>query len=122
MNTRTPAALLAMLAVTGLSAPANADVRLDDYRTIKAAGGERWASMKLYITGVGRGYQYANVELWRRHKSPLFCQPEEFAVLPENFVEILDKALAKRTLKDDQLIEYALLAGLMEAFPCDPKR
>jgi hypothetical protein len=79
--------------------------------------------IELYLKGVGDGLLFANASMVFRRQQPLFCQPEELALHGSNFVDILEREL-KRTpprggpWRDDDVLPFILLHGLMNTFPC----
>jgi hypothetical protein len=77
-------------------------------------------SFKNYIDGVATGFLVANVELDRRKKPLLYCQPPNLAMNTEMYLSILDKKVKEResTVPADLPVELLLLEGLTEALPC----
>jgi len=93
-----------------------ADVELKDFERFKND-----QTFKFYIHGVGQGFAYANGSLQYIGQSPLYCQPANLALKPENYLEILQRYIEKHknTLKPDWTVEMLLLLGLKETFPCN---
>ncbi len=98
--------------------PLGADPTVKDYVRYK----ER-PTLAIYITGVGDGLLWANAELITRKQKPLYCQPGEFVLHTDNYLEILN-----RKMKDEKFTKHlpadfplarVLLRALQEIFPCD---
>jgi hypothetical protein len=79
--------------------------------------------MKLYIMGVGSGILWANTAA-AKNNAPLYCQPPNFTMNGDYYIDILDKMIkdleSKTTAKE--LNEYSVgalvLTGLQQSFPC----
>lgn len=116
-NSRTAMSLLSTLLFTFWIVPIHAEVPLKLYETTKDV-----KEMQTYLTGVGKGYFWANVHLIVRQLPPLYCPPEKLAVNARNYVEILDDYLSKPGMKSnlasDRNVEEILLYALQEVFPC----
>jgi len=97
---------------------ANAEPRIKDYKRIKDT-----EIFKSYILGVGVGIEWANTELSIQGQSPLYCAPGKLAITTENFLQILQDYIEKKTeiiksLGPDLPIGLLLLKALQDAFPC----
>ena len=101
-----------------LSFSAHADLTIKNYKADKAAGGQVWQEVTMYVMGVGVGYVYANVALSMDKKAMLYCQPEHLQLDANNYLEMLDKELKLMDLPPDHTIEFLLLEGLQKTFPC----
>jgi len=92
-------------------------VHTKDYEAVKNT-----KDFRIYITGIGEGYGWANTELESRKQKPLYCQPNKFAFTPENYFQILDEKMKEKKRIDwskvDTTVELVLLINLMENFPC----
>jgi hypothetical protein len=113
-------AFLAMIIALMLSAAAYADIHVKDYKAAKAEGGESWKLMKIFVAGSGTALSYANSELVRNHKAPLFCQPDPLRIRAENFLDIIDTEMVRKkdVVTDDTYLEILLIEGLIYTFPC----
>jgi hypothetical protein len=112
---------IAALCIVGISllvSPAYADVSIGIYKATKKDHGKNWGSLQLYLSGVGMGYQYANIALTMVKKQPIYCPPENFSLNNDNLIEILEKQLEKSPGPDAAPIEPALFLGLVNTFPC----
>lgn len=78
--------------------------------------------LKVYIYGVGDGYQWSNAMLRTRGDKRFYCSPENLALNAENFIDIIDSRIAKMKKAGENLeknyVENILLFGLIESFPC----
>jgi hypothetical protein len=102
--------------VLGFVFSANAEVRFGDYYMAKNL---EW--FKFYISGVGSGFGWANVQLHARGLPPLYCQPDKLGLNADNLLKILDDYIEQKKdqLKPDLPVEMLLLQGLKETFPCN---
>jgi hypothetical protein len=89
-------------------------------RTYDTAKQQPW--FQSYVLGVGTGYSWANTELSGTHRKLLYCQPKEFALTEENYLDILEgQVKAERAGGHADLpvpLELLLLKGLERTFPC----
>lgn len=99
--------------------------------TIKIKDKETQTMIKMYISGLGQGYYWANLLSKRDLKDALFCPPEEMALNFENYKNILEEEI-KKTRKmilssgkkegfkslEETPIGMILLFGLKDTFPC----
>ena len=94
---------------------ADAEWTVKEYKSMKHTD-----MFREYITGFGRGTYWANVQLQQTGNSPLYCQPSKLPLSAENYLNILDRYLAenKDKIKPDAIIEFLLLKGLIDTFPC----
>lgn len=116
-------AFLALTLALLLTSAAYADIHVRDYKGAKAAGGATWDQMKVFIAGSGTALGYANVELVRTNRLPLYCSPDSLRIRSDNFLDIIDTEMASHQslVTDDTYIEEVLIAGLMSTFPCKAK-
>ena len=104
-----------------LSATANAEYSIKDYKAVKAKGESlEWEVFKEYIDGVGVGYMWANESFAADHKIRYFCSPPHLSMNADNYVSIINGVLKEHKLPDDQSIELVLWHGLQDTFPCPP--
>jgi hypothetical protein len=94
---------------------ANAEVQIKDYDRLKDTV---W--FKIYINGVGVGFERVNDYLDQIKRSPLYCQPEKLTLTSEDYLNIIQDSIRKNkdTIKFHYPVEMILLRGLMEKFPC----
>jgi hypothetical protein len=111
-------AAICIVSISLLASPAHADVSTGTYKSTKKAHGKNWESLQLYLSGVGMGYQYANIAMTIVKKQPIYCPPENFSLNSDNLIEILEKQLQKSPGPDAAPIEPALFLGLVNTFPC----
>lgn len=104
-----------------LSASANA-VTVKQYADMKAKGGDEWAIIASYVSGVGAGLLHANVQLVLDHEKPLFCPPQHLALNMDNYLALLDAELARAKPSSDVTIEVVLTYAILKAFPCTPEK
>ena len=83
-------------------------------------------SYKNYINGLGTssGWMIIFEEGRNKEYKKLYCQPEQFSLNANNFVEILEQRIDKiKALNhydlDKTFIEYELIKGLIDTFPCN---
>ena len=118
-----PVALM-LLAVLVLSAThAEAEVTVKEYKKIKAAGGDDWNALIVYIVGVELGISWSNAYLDLNHKSQMFCLPESLHTNAQFDIKILEAELQRhkhdsRFSEDTDKIEPALLYGFIHTYPC----
>ena len=95
---------------------ASAEYKVKDYDQYKDS-----EMFKSYISAIGRGYFWANVELAMRKQKLLYCQPT-IVVTGDNYLQILDDTIKemrrKRPDLENVLVEPVLLLGLQKTFPC----
>jgi hypothetical protein len=111
-------AAICIVGISLLASPAHADVSTGIYKATKKAHGKNWESLQLYLSGVGVGYQYANMAVTAVQKQPIYCPPKNFSLNSDNLIEILEKQLEKSPGSDAAPIEPALFLGLVNTFPC----
>lgn len=101
-----------LLAVTNVSL---AEITAETYMMSKGTPNEKL--YKKYIEGVGKGFEWANVQLKSSGQKPLYCQPN-LAMYAENYLSIIDAEIAKDSAAAKNPIELYLLNGLIAIFPC----
>ena len=92
-------------------------------RKAPRASDEYWG-LSQYITGIGEGYGWANAQLQQEKQPLLFCAPKSFAMNSENYLQILDEAIAKHRESWQQIkvpIGGILLFALRLKLPCESK-
>ena len=76
---------------------------------------------KIYIAGVGEGVSFVNVRLKMRGQPPLYCEPEDSALGPDDYLRILNSELKQpdiASLGPDMTVEVLMIRGLERTFPC----
>ena len=78
--------------------------------------------IEIYLSGIGRGFLYSNLQLQEQGQNPLYCVPSTYSIGTKDYVEILESKIeslrAKKSGSSDFDIEPLLLFGLIERFPC----
>jgi len=73
---------------------------------------------KIYLTGVGAGYIWANDVLSQNKAHLLYCQPPPIKA-DIDFSKIVDDEIGQPYVTNDYPIELLLLAGLKRLYPCN---
>lgn len=73
---------------------------------------------KIYVSGLGGGFEWANAALESNNQKPLFCVPNKLALTQDNYLNILEDAIKETKNSNDMLIEPMLLIQLKKTFPC----
>jgi hypothetical protein len=117
--------ILATVALVGLFCLSlRAEITVKAYqKSVHSSDRDRAATMKLYVMGVGSGIAWANTAA-EKNNAPLYCQPPNFSMNGDYYIDILDKTIkeleSKTTAKE--LNEYPVglivLMGLQKSFPC----
>jgi hypothetical protein len=114
-------ALLMLVACVPL---AGAEMTVKQYHKDSHSRNEYIAGgVKMYVMGVGQGIGWANVAA-AKNNAPLYCQPSNFAINANNYIDILNKMIdtfsTTTTAKelDEFPIGMLLLMGLQQTFPC----
>jgi hypothetical protein len=94
---------------------ASAEFTIREYKVMK-----RTEIFKEYITGVGRGIYWTNMHLQQTANPPLYCQPIKLSLSADNYLDIIDRYIAenKDKVKPESFIEFILLKGMIDTFPC----
>ena len=80
--------------------------------------------LKIYLVGVGEGFKWANAALAKQKQSLLFCASEKISLNADNYVQVIDEALASDRdayLRMDFPVESILLHGLQKKLSCGAK-
>jgi len=114
------ALLIALSTAIWGASPASAAYTIKDYEQFKDVD-----LFKMYLTGVGQGFAWANAYLYDAKQLQLFCQPELLSLGVDNYKRIIDDELARRRKEYMKMaggkgapIEFILLSGLKRTFPC----
>jgi hypothetical protein len=110
--------LVVMLCLVGGVPLAQGDVTTQRYRELRAAGQLHDDQFITYLTGVGRGFSWANAQLVAMRRPRLYCAPENLRLTHETMLDILNAELAGPHRESYGVIELALLHGLQRTFPC----
>lgn len=98
---------------------ANAEIIYPEYK--KLVGDQQLSN---YVFGVGQGLAWANSALRTDGKNMLYCPPEAANFAPDDYIKVIDKkAKAVAALLGDKTlqitpIEYLLVRGMMDNYPC----
>jgi hypothetical protein len=68
--------------------------------------------------GSGNGFSWANAQLYVDHKIRLFCVPDKVVLTPDQELDILKRYVLEHPIYADASAGGALLAALVDAFPC----
>jgi hypothetical protein len=110
--------ICALIVLNAVAGNAVADITVKQYREAKAAGGQAWDVVTMYIAGYAKGYMYANIALVSKHQKTLYCPPPTLALNTSNFVSILDEKIKDRRPPEHSEIEILLALAIPETFPC----
>lgn len=107
--------LLALIVCIASISPAYSEISVKAYEGAKDS-----QSFKLYLSGVERGYSWANTALDLRGQAKLYCVPTKLSLTFENYANILAKELADNPeiYALNTPVELILLNGLIKTFPC----
>jgi hypothetical protein len=94
-------------------------VTLDSYRNPKSPDFKSFNG--LYLDGVKEGLIVSSLDQKYVGKDPLFCIPPNLAMTVEQAEDIMLRFADKRSLKGGTPVSIALLGGLEDTFPCEPK-
>lgn len=77
----------------------------------------------IYLAAAGGAFLSANTDLASMKQPLLYCQPEKLTLDPKNYVTIFEEKLATMSpplaaVYEDAPLEFVLLMGLRETFPC----
>ena len=112
MNIHSIAILLALSSCNAFG------ITIDEYNKRKTEK-EISSYDQVYVTGIGIGFFWANVELGTNKKPLLYCQPPELKLGMQNYLEILDDEAKKAPHTGESEIGLTLLMGLQRVFPCN---
>lgn len=97
----------------------NAEITYQEYKNIAGDPG-----LKGYVAGVGSGLSWANTTLRTDSKSLIYCPPERAEFSADDYFKVIEKK-AKHfadLLGNEALqmapIEYLLVRGMMDSYPC----
>jgi hypothetical protein len=94
----------------------SAQITADIYGGAKGTPAEK--IHKVYISGAGAAFDWANVKMQVAGQKPLYCPPQELALNAENYISILDREISKYPASKQTPIELILIDGLIGTFPC----
>lgn len=73
---------------------------------------------KMHINGMGQGLLWANVLLKQRGNTPLYCQPAQLGMTPEQYIAILEDYVKGDAKRREAPAPLMLLIALQRVFPC----
>ena len=80
-------------------------------------------STRMYILGLAKGFEWANADLAARHQPVLYCEPGTLALVPQNYIQILEETISNEKRRNAEAEKFhiapLLLEGLQYTFPCD---
>ena len=109
-------ALLA-LAVPATVLTARAELFLKDYKT--ASRDSELDPIGIYIAGAGVGIKWVNIIYGQQTGVKMFCMPSKLQMNGQDYENILNRYIADYSPAENMPIEYLLILGLMDTFPCD---
>jgi hypothetical protein len=102
------------------SSLARADLTIAVHNSYSKGTAIQKASVQSYVSGVGKGMQWANVALKRANQPLLFCGGDKLS--NDEMVKLTSDAvkahLAKNPGDTDLPVEMLMLIRLKELFPC----
>lgn len=112
------------LVLLSLSTVLRAELTVEFYKKNMASRDTSVVALaRTYVLGLGEGIRVTNVAVGKNGQR-LFCPPEKLALGQENFLDILNQAIAdssRRMTKSDLAstdISVILLRGMIDTFPC----
>ena len=109
-------ALLA-LAMVATAVPARAEFSLKDYKT--APRDSELDPVGIYIAGAGVSIKWVNMIYGEQTGIKMFCMPGKLQMNGQDYENILNRYIADYSPAENMPIEYLLILGLMDTFPCD---
>jgi hypothetical protein len=101
-----------------------ADMTVKQYqKEVHSSDRDRADAVKMLVMGIGQGIAWANAAA-EKNNAPLYCQPPNFSLNGNNYIDILDKTIktfeSKTTAKElnDFPIGMLLMMGIQQSFPC----
>ncbi|WP_139223648.1 hypothetical protein [Methylocapsa palsarum] len=95
---------------------ASADMTVSEF--IKLLNGKNRIQALLYINGIGTGYIFANSKQKSESRPMLFCQPNNLALGPEQYINFVQTAVQRAPTLRNESLGMVLLFELADAFPC----
>lgn len=92
---------------------AHSEVSIQEYKSMTDEN-----LTKIYISGLGKGIFWANLDANSLLKKKLYCPPGKLALAVDNYMQILNDEIARGIYPADTPIEFVLLKGLERVFPC----
>jgi hypothetical protein len=78
---------------------------------------DKFKTTKVYISGLGAGYAWANSARLAEKLPPLFCLPDSFKGMID-FSPLIDDEIGQPYVQRDDPIELLLLSSLQRTYPC----
>lgn len=107
------------------SVPASA-MTYEGYTKLKNSTNESTieaVTLTVYLAVLASTYKDTNINLKKKGKSPLYCQPEKVSLNQDSVTDILETRAEKTKQNGVQVktasVSTLLLEGLRETFPCE---
>ena len=100
------------------------DITTYEKQRNEPSSSQRRGLLTIYLVGVGEGFKWANAALAKQKQSLLFCASEQISLNADNYVQVIDEALASDRdayLRMDFSVESILLHGLQKKLSCGAK-
>lgn len=100
------------------------DITTYEKQRNEPSSSQRRGLLTIYLVGVGEGFKWANAALAKQKQSLLFCASEKISLNADNYVQVIDEALASDRdayLRMDFPVESILLHGLQKKLSCGAK-
>jgi hypothetical protein len=125
-NAVKPSIFACVALLLALTASAKPIATIAEYQRYKAANGDDWKAVMVYIVGMGDALGWANAYLSLNDKPPLYCEPKQLHLNAQKLVRIIDDEIAaekagigiKEPLTDSAPLAPVLMYGLIHKFPC----
>jgi hypothetical protein len=115
--------IVALVVALLISGTALAERNVGEFKQLrtKEDNDVEWAALRVYLGGVGAGYQVANVLMEQELKRSYYCEPPNTKLSGDDYAHLLDGFLVKYPLKDDMPVSLALAMAINNAYPCPYK-
>jgi hypothetical protein len=107
----------AMIFVGILSTRLSFGSTLHEYLQIKNKP-EDQQIVQAYIAGVGSGIFWTSAYASKVHLANLICPPDNLVMKNTDYLRILNDEINRGHYKNDDSIQYILLAGILHTYPC----
>ena len=121
--------IFVVLLLLAFGVPLLAEISVKEYRRAKSSKDKSTLDLvETYVTGLGRGFDWANAENRVKGQPPLYCVPDNLSLNGQNYIDILEGRIKQEAAKktevelSEEKIEDLLLDGLEKTFPCQTKK